>query len=78
MVMNLMFWLGKQAPVEYTIKYYKEITTKVFAKITAKVESNAISVNVKTNKVVINEKSARIKPNNKLNVTLNIKPHANN
>lgn len=78
MVMNIMFWLGKQAPVEYTIKYYKEITTTVLSKITAAIDSNKLSVNLKSNTVEIKQNSTTIKTDNKISVTLNIKPNANN
>lgn len=73
-----MFGLWIEWPVSYTVKYYKEIETKILWNITAEVESNHKSLNLKSNSIEIKENSTTIKTDNKISVTLNIKPNANN
>lgn len=73
-----MFGLWVEWPVSYTVKYYKEIETRILSNITTEIQSNHKSLNLKSNSIEIKQNSTTIKADNKISVTLNIKPNANN
>ena len=72
MVFNLMFGLGKEAPIQYTEKYYKQLNTKINNKLTVKIKTNKLKINISDNKFVIGTKDTNIKTELKTRIKLKL------
>lgn len=78
MTFNLMFWLWRESPVEYTKKVYKEILVELYNIVSADISSDTIGINIKSHKTTVKSNSSTVKTDGKTTIKLNLIPNGNN
>ena len=75
MVFNIINWLWKQWPVEYTKEYYEKHTADIKNIVSADVYTDRINIGTKSATTIVKTNSSTVKTDSTTTIQLNLKPN---